>query len=195
MRAYQLPKGGAGIDALTCSTGRCRNRCTGKCWSKSPPARSISATTASCAAATACRCGKMSIPLSDGAGEVVEIGPGVRGSKPATRSPAASSSAGLPASLVRTCTRLRSAAVSTACSPNTWCWRRTVSSNFRQHLSLEEGATLPCAAVTAWHAMILHARLIAGQTVLLARHRRRFDLRPAIRARDGHHADHHLVER
>ncbi len=35
------------------------------------------------------------------------------------------------------------------------------------HLSLEEGATLPCAAVTAWHAMIEHARLKAGDTVLL----------------------------
>jgi NADPH:quinone reductase-like Zn-dependent oxidoreductase len=35
------------------------------------------------------------------------------------------------------------------------------------HLSLEEGATLPCAAVTVWHAMMEHAKLIAGQCVLL----------------------------
>ncbi|MEX2035234.1 MAG: NAD(P)-dependent alcohol dehydrogenase, partial [Xanthobacteraceae bacterium] len=35
------------------------------------------------------------------------------------------------------------------------------------HLSLEEGATLPCAGVTAWHAMMEHGKLIAGQTVLL----------------------------
>src|SRR5262249_25534338 len=35
------------------------------------------------------------------------------------------------------------------------------------HLSVEEGATLPCAAVTAWHAIMEHAKLIAGQTVLL----------------------------
>jgi NADPH:quinone reductase-like Zn-dependent oxidoreductase len=35
------------------------------------------------------------------------------------------------------------------------------------HLSVEEGATLPCAAVTAWHAIMEHARLIGGQTVLL----------------------------
>ena len=35
------------------------------------------------------------------------------------------------------------------------------------HLSLEEGATLPCAGVTVWHAMMEHAKLIAGQTVLL----------------------------
>ena len=35
------------------------------------------------------------------------------------------------------------------------------------HLSLEEGATLPCAAVTVWHAMMEHGKMIAGQTVLL----------------------------
>jgi NADPH:quinone reductase-like Zn-dependent oxidoreductase len=38
---------------------------------------------------------------------------------------------------------------------------------FPAHLSLEEAATLPCAAVTVWHAMMEHAKLIAGQTVLL----------------------------
>jgi NADPH:quinone reductase-like Zn-dependent oxidoreductase len=35
------------------------------------------------------------------------------------------------------------------------------------HLSLEEGAALPCAGVTAWHAMVEHARLKSGSTVLL----------------------------
>jgi NADPH:quinone reductase-like Zn-dependent oxidoreductase len=35
------------------------------------------------------------------------------------------------------------------------------------HLSAEESATLPCAGVTAWHALVEHGRLIAGQTVLL----------------------------
>src|SRR5579883_1209137 len=35
------------------------------------------------------------------------------------------------------------------------------------HLSAEEAATLPCAAVTAWNAMFVQARLRPGQTVLL----------------------------
>ena len=35
------------------------------------------------------------------------------------------------------------------------------------HLSLEEGASLPCAAVTAWNALVEHGRLIAGQSVLV----------------------------
>ncbi|MGA9773789.1 MAG: NAD(P)-dependent alcohol dehydrogenase [Blastocatellia bacterium] len=34
------------------------------------------------------------------------------------------------------------------------------------HLSFEEAATLPCAAVTAWNALIDSGRLKAGQTVL-----------------------------
>jgi hypothetical protein len=35
------------------------------------------------------------------------------------------------------------------------------------HLSLEESATLPCAGVTAWNALVEHGKLIAGRTVLL----------------------------
>lgn len=34
------------------------------------------------------------------------------------------------------------------------------------HLSYEEAATLPCAAVTAWHALVNVGRLKAGETVL-----------------------------
>ena len=35
------------------------------------------------------------------------------------------------------------------------------------HLSLEEAATLPCAAVTAWHALVDRGRLCANDTVLI----------------------------
>ena len=35
------------------------------------------------------------------------------------------------------------------------------------HLSFEEAATLPCAAVTAWNALVEQGRLRAGQTVLV----------------------------
>ncbi len=34
-------------------------------------------------------------------------------------------------------------------------------------LNLEEAATLPCAAVTAWHALMVRGRLQAGDTVLV----------------------------
>jgi NADPH:quinone reductase-like Zn-dependent oxidoreductase len=35
------------------------------------------------------------------------------------------------------------------------------------HLTWEEAATLPCAGVTAWSALVTHGRLTAGDTVLL----------------------------
>ena len=35
-----------------------------------------------------------------------------------------------------------------------------------EHLSFEEAATLPCAAVTAWHALVNSGNLKAGETVL-----------------------------
>jgi NADPH:quinone reductase-like Zn-dependent oxidoreductase len=35
-----------------------------------------------------------------------------------------------------------------------------------EHLSYEEAATLPCAAVTAWHALVNSGNLKAGETVL-----------------------------
>lgn len=35
-----------------------------------------------------------------------------------------------------------------------------------EYLSYEEAATLPCAAVTAWHALVVSGRLKAGETVL-----------------------------
>src|SRR3984893_16308365 len=35
------------------------------------------------------------------------------------------------------------------------------------HLSFEEAATLPCAAVTAWAALTGHRRVTAGDTVLI----------------------------
>jgi NADPH:quinone reductase-like Zn-dependent oxidoreductase len=35
------------------------------------------------------------------------------------------------------------------------------------HLSFEEGACLPCAGVTAWHALAEHGNVTAGDTVLV----------------------------
>lgn len=36
-----------------------------------------------------------------------------------------------------------------------------------EHLSYEQGATLPCAAVTAWHALITQGEIKAGENVLV----------------------------
>ena len=39
--------------------------------------------------------------------------------------------------------------------------------HFPEHLSYEEAATLPCAAVTAWNALIHAGRVTAGDTVVI----------------------------
>ena len=107
------------------------------------------------------------IPLSDGAGEVIEIGPGVTqvkvgdrvagnffqrwvGGAPAADMHKSALGGGIDGMLA-----------------NTPCSRKRALVKIPPHLSLEEGATLPCAAVTVWHAMIEHAKLKAGDTVLL----------------------------
>ena len=48
------------------------------------------------------------------------------------------------------------------------------------HMSFEQAATLPCAAVTAWNAALVQGQLEPGRTHRYARHRRRFTFRGAI---------------
>jgi NADPH:quinone reductase-like Zn-dependent oxidoreductase len=168
MRAYELPKAGAGIDAL-----RIVDRPMPK-----PQYRQVLVKVAACSLnyrdlgivrgtyRMAVR--EHLIPLSDGAGEVVDIGAGVTrvkvGDKVAgaffQRWPAgemnavetaASALGGSIDGMLAECVVLEEEGVV----------------KIPEHLSLEEGATLPCAGVTAWSAMVHHAKLVAGHTVLL----------------------------
>lgn len=106
------------------------------------------------------------IPLSDGAGEVVETGPGVTRVQVGERvaaifvqrwiagriDPAYSSSAlGGPADGVLAERVVLPAEGVVSIPP---------------HLTFEEAATLPCAAVTAWHSLFARGGLTAGETVL-----------------------------
>jgi NADPH:quinone reductase-like Zn-dependent oxidoreductase len=125
MRAYELSKGGAGIDALVEVEGP----------DPKPAYRQILVKVKACSLnfrdlAIARGSYRMSvrenvIPLSDGAGEVVEIGPGVTKFKVGDRVAGISSNAGAVASLPRTCTKAPWAAVSTACSRTMRYWRKT----------------------------------------------------------------------
>jgi NADPH:quinone reductase-like Zn-dependent oxidoreductase len=107
------------------------------------------------------------VPLSDGAGEVVEVGAGVTrvklgdrvagcffqrwfGGPPAADTHVSALGGGLDGMLAQYVVLEQDGAVA-----------------LPAHLSFEEGATLPCAAVTAWHALAEHARIVAGQTVLV----------------------------
>src|SRR5271169_4952002 len=167
MRAYQLPKGGAGIDALTMA-----DRPVPK-----PLYRQVLVKVAACSLnyrdLLIVRGGYRAtvrdnvIPLSDGAGEVVEVGPGVQrvkagdkvagcffqrwpGGEPDPHMHASALGGPIDGLLAEYVVLEEDGVV-----------------KLPEHLSLEEGATLPCAGVTAWYAMMHHAKLIAGQTVLL----------------------------
>jgi NADPH:quinone reductase-like Zn-dependent oxidoreductase len=107
------------------------------------------------------------VPLSDGAGEVVEIGREVTGVKVGDR--------------VAGCFFQRWPGGAPSPETHASALGGGIDGMLREyvaleedglvklppHLSYEEGATLPCAAVTAWHALMEHARIMAGQTVLV----------------------------
>ena len=107
------------------------------------------------------------IPLSDGAGEVVEVGAGVTrvktGDKVAgcffQRWPGGDPGANAHASAL-------GGSIDGMLAEYVVLEEEGVV-KIPAHLSIEDGATLPCAAVTAWDAMMNHAKLVAGQTVLL----------------------------
>jgi NADPH:quinone reductase-like Zn-dependent oxidoreductase len=107
------------------------------------------------------------VPLSDGAGEVAEIGAGVTrikvgdrvascffqrwiGGPPEADTHASALGGGIDGMLTEYAVLEEHGVV-----------------KLPSHLSFEEGASLPCAAVTAWHALADHARIVAGQTVLV----------------------------
>ena len=168
MRAYELPKGGAGIDALTIV-----DRPMPK-----PLYRQVLVKVAACSlnfrdlgiARGTYRLPVRDklIPLSDGAGEVVEIGAGV------TRVQVGDTVAGAffqrwPAgemNAVETGASALGGSIDGVLAEYVVLEEEGVV-KIPAHLSLEEGATLPCAGVTAWCAIVHHAKLIAGNTVLL----------------------------
>jgi len=167
MRAYQLPKPGAGIETLVMV-----DRPMPK-----PQYRQVLVKVGACSlnyrdlviarADYRMPLRDNLIPLSDGAGEVVEIGPGVEkvkvGDKVAgcffQRWPA-----GEPGPQVQ----------NSALGGGTdgmlaeyVVLEEDGVVKIPANLTIEEAASLPCAGVTAWCAIVHHAKLIAGQTVLL----------------------------
>jgi NADPH:quinone reductase-like Zn-dependent oxidoreductase len=167
MRAYQLPKGGAGIEAL-----QQVERPDPK-----PAHRQVLVKVKACSlnfrdlgivrGSYRMPVRDNVIPLSDGAGEVVEVGPGVTrfkagdrvagnffqrwpGGEPSADSHLSALGGGIDGMLAEYVVLEEDGTVKVP-----------------SHLSFEEGATLPCAAVTVWHAMVEHARLKAGDSVLL----------------------------
>lgn len=167
MRAYHLPKSGAGIESLI-RVERPEPR---------PAYRQVLVKVGACSlnfrdlsivrGTYRMPVRDNIIPLSDGAGEIVDVGPGVTrvkvgdrvagcffqrwlGGEPAPDVHASALGGGIDGMLAEYAVLEEDGVV-----------------KIPPHLSLEEGATLPCAGVTVWHAMVAHAKLVAGQTVLL----------------------------
>ena len=107
------------------------------------------------------------IPLSDGAGEIVALGAGVTQWKVGDRV------AGTFFQNWQAGPICREAFDSTLGGSINGMLAEVVALSANgiiaipSHLSFEEAATLPCAALTAWHALVTHGKISAGQTVLL----------------------------
>ncbi len=167
MRAYQLPKGGAGIEALA-KVERPDPK---------PAHRQVLVKVSACSlnfrdlgivrGTYRMPVRDNVVPLSDGAGEVVELGAGVTrvkvGDKVAgcffQRWPGGEPPPDVQAGAL-------GGSVDGMLSEYALLEEEGVV-KIPAHLSLEEGACLPCAGVTVWHAMMEHAKLASGQTVLL----------------------------
>lgn len=108
------------------------------------------------------------IPLSDGAGEVVEVGAGVSRFKVGDRV-AGAFFQGWQAGAVsaeRTARALGGGNVDGMLAEFV-VLPETGAIHIPGHLSFEQAATLPCAGVTAWNAIVETGRIRAGETVLL----------------------------
>ena len=107
------------------------------------------------------------IPMSDGAGEVVAVGEGVTRVKVGDRVAGIFFQNWIDGALTKE--KLKSDLGGTI---NGMLAEYVVLHEnglvlLPNHLSYEEGATLPCAAVTAWHALMSQGKITAGKRVLL----------------------------
>ena len=107
------------------------------------------------------------IPFSDGAGEIVEVGGGVTKWKAGARV----CSAVIPGWITggpsaATAKTAIGAGGKTGILCEFVAFDQDAIVAAPEHLSFEEAATLPCAGVTAWHALVTSGNLRPGDTVL-----------------------------
>lgn len=107
------------------------------------------------------------IPLSDGAGEVAGIGPGVHGLTIGERV----CTTFFPRWQAGAPTRFKLGDVPGEQRDGCWADYIVLPADavvpVPAHLSFVEAATLPCAALTAWRAVVVEAKVKAGDRVLL----------------------------
>ena len=106
------------------------------------------------------------IPVSDGAGEVVAIGAGVHRFKGGERVAAIFSQSWLGGAQVDDMWQTALGGAIDGVLAEYQVFDADGLVRLPDHLSFEEGATLPCAAVTAWNSLYGAKPLKAGETVL-----------------------------
>jgi NADPH:quinone reductase-like Zn-dependent oxidoreductase len=106
------------------------------------------------------------IPLSDGCGEVVDIGVGVTRFKPGDRVAAAFMQGWIEGGLDDAKWKTALGAGINGVAAEYCVFRESGLVRIPEYLSPEEAATLPCAAVTAWNALFESGSLKPGNTVL-----------------------------
>src|SRR5262245_30266930 len=134
------------------------------------------------------------VPLSDGAGVVESVGVGVTSFKAGDRVTGSFFEGWLGGepSEEKMRSNLGSALDGVLCEYRVWPAAALVRTP--DHLSDAEAASLPCAGLTAWSAVIIWQHQV-GADGADPRHRRRFDLRTAIRKNERRARDRDLVER
>src|SRR4051812_28862141 len=106
------------------------------------------------------------VPLSDGAGEVVDVGPGVTHLAPGDRVASAFFQKWVDGPLDADKGSSALAGAIDGVLSEYVVLEAAAAVKFPSSLSYEEAATLPCAGVTAWVGLMEHARLAQGQVVL-----------------------------
>ncbi len=108
------------------------------------------------------------IPLSDGAGEIAAVGEGVTRFKKGDRVSLTFHTDWFGGKYYPTMNMAgRGGGQTDGMLAQYTCVSQEEAVHLPQHLSYEEGATLPCAAVTAWRALTAYTPVSAGDTVLV----------------------------
>jgi NADPH:quinone reductase-like Zn-dependent oxidoreductase len=106
------------------------------------------------------------VPLSDGAGEVAAVGAGVTRVKVGDRVAATFMQKWIDGSLDEAKSRSSLGGAIDGLLAEQVVLDEDGVVHFPDHLSYEEAATLPCAALTAWHALVSEGQVKAGDVVL-----------------------------
>lgn len=107
------------------------------------------------------------VPCSDAAGEVVAVGEGVTKWKVGDRVAGCFFQDWVDGPIARETMASAQGGPIHGVLAEEACWHEDGAVAVPAHLSHEEAACLPCAGVTAWHALMEKGGLAAGQTVLV----------------------------